>query len=111
MSMWPVVSYLTLIGEVIMLVFAIIAYRAKRTLPFALLMWAFVCFVIARSSWFTFGVVGGFITRDFNKPPSVAVFEWQQSTDIVFELLFVVLAIFALSCLRRQHRSATKSGV
>lgn len=100
MMFWKVVSYLTLLGEAIMLVIAIRLFFLRRTRTFALLMWACVCFVIARSSWFTFGLVENFLSNEVTR---AAVDRWHEPTNFTFQLLFVVLMIATLfSFLRKQ---------
>jgi len=100
--LWKVVSYLTLVGEVVMLVLAIRLFLARQTRTFALLMWACVCFVIARSSWFTFGFVGDFLSSRSGEATRAAVDRWHEYTNFTFQLLFVVLIpFFGFTGLRR----------
>ncbi len=107
---WKVVSYLTLVGEAIMLVLAIRLFFARRTSAFKLLMWACVCFVIARSSWFTFGLLGDFLSSRSGQAARAAVDRWHEYTNFTFQLLFVVLMIATLvSFLRQQRSGATPS--
>ena len=83
-----------------MLVIAIRLFFLRRTRTFALLMWACVCFVIARSSWFTFGLVENFLSNEVTR---AAVDRWHEPTNFTFQLLFVVLMIATLfSFLRKQ---------
>ena len=93
MMFWKVISYLTLLGEATMLVVAIRLFLIRRTRTFALLMWACVCFVIARSSWFTFGLVENLLSREVAR---AAVDRWHEPTNITFQLFFVVLMIATL---------------
>ena len=105
--LWKVVSYLTLVGEVVMLVLAIRLFLARHTRTFALLMWACVCFVIARSSWFTFGLLESFLSSETAR---ASVGRWHEYTNFTFQLLFVVLMIAALiSFLRGRSSPATFS--
>jgi hypothetical protein len=104
---WKVISYLTLLGEVAMLVLAIRLFLARHTRTFALLMWACVCFVVARSSWFTFGLLESFLS---NAAARAAVDPWHEYTNFTFQLLFVVLMIATLiSFLRERSSGATPS--
>jgi hypothetical protein len=104
---WKVVSYLTLVGEVVMLALAIRLFLARRTRTFALLMWACVCFVIARSSWFTFGLLEGFLSGEAAR---ASVDPWHEYTNFTFQLLFVVPMIATLiSFLRGRSSVATPS--
>ena len=105
--LWKVISYLTLVGEVVMVVLAIRLFLTRRTRTFALLMWACVCFVIARSSWFTFGLLESFLP---NEAARAAVDPWHEYTNFTFQLLFVVLMIATLvSFLRERSSVATPS--
>jgi hypothetical protein len=103
--LWKVVSYLTLVGEVVMLVLAIRLFLARYTRTFALLMWACLCFVIARSSWFTFGFVGGFVSSRSGEGARAAVDRWHEYTNFTFQLLFVVLMIATLISFLRGRSS------
>jgi len=104
---WKVVSYLTLLGEAMMLVLAIRLFLVRRTRTFTLLMWACVCFVIARSSWFTFGLLEGLLSSESTR---AAVDPWHEYTNFTFQLLFVVLMIATLfSFLRERSSVATRS--
>ena len=104
--LWKVISYLTLVGEVVMLVLAIRLFLVRHTRTFALLMWACVCFVVARSSWFTFGLLESFLSNDSAR----AVDPWHEYTNFTFQLLFVVLMIATLvSFLRERTSLATPS--
>ena len=85
--LWKVISYLTLLGEVVMLVLAIRLLLTQHTRTFALLMWACVCFVIARSSWFTFGFTPGFLFPHNDKAAQAAVDRWHEYTNFTFQLL------------------------
>jgi hypothetical protein len=98
--LWKVVSYLTLIGEAIMLVLAIRLVLIRRTRTFTLLMWACVCFVIARSSWFTFGLLEGLLSSEATR---AAVNRWHEYTNFTFQLSFVVLMIATLISFIRER--------
>ena len=103
--LWKVISYLTLLGEAIMVVLAIRLFLVRHTRTFALLMWACVCFVIARSSWFTFGLLGGFLSSRGDEAVRAAVDRWHEYTNFTFQLLFVVLMIAALISFLRERSS------
>jgi len=108
--LWKVVSYLTLLGEVVMLVLAIRLFFAQRARTFALLMWACVCFVIARSSWFTFGLLEDFLSGRIDQAARAAVERWHEYTNFTFQLFFVLLMITTLvSFLRERSSIATRS--
>jgi len=109
--LWKVISYLTLVGEVVMLVLAIRLSLVRRTRTFALLMWACVCFVIARSSWFTFGLVGGFLSGRRDEVARAAVDRWHEYTNFTFQLFFVVLMIATLVSFLRERSSVTTRDV
>ena len=102
--LWKVVSYLTLLGEAVMLVLAIRLFFARRTRTFALLMWACVCFVIARSSWFTFGLIEDFLSSRANEAARAAVDPWHEYTNFTFQLFFVVLMITVLVSFLHERR-------
>ena len=103
---WKLISYVTLLGEAAMLVLAIRLFLVRHTRTFALLMWACVCFVVARSSWFTFGLLESFLSNDAAR----AVDPWHEYTNFTFQLLFVVLMIATLvSFLRERTSVATPS--
>ena len=105
---WTVVSYLTLLGEAMMLALAIRLFLVRRTRTFALLMWACVCFVIARGSWFTFGLLEGLLSSAARR---AAVERWHEYTNFTFQLLFVVLMIAALISFIRERSAAGTSSV
>jgi hypothetical protein len=105
---WKVISYLTLVGEVVMLVLAIRLFLAQHTRTFALLMWACVCFVIARSSWFTFGLLESSLSSEAAR---TAVDPWHEYTNFTFQLLFVVLMIATLISFLRGRHSGASPGV
>jgi hypothetical protein len=109
--LWKVISYLTLVGEAVMVVLAIRLFLARRTRTFALLMWACVCFVIARSSWFAFGLLGDFLSSDSDEAARAAVDRWHEYTNFIFQLLFVVLMIAALISFLRERSSVATPGV
>ena len=109
--LWKVVSYLTLLGEAVMLVLAIRLFFAQRTGKFLLLLWACVCFVIARSSWFTFGLLEDFLSSRSDDPARTAVERWHEPTNFTFQLLFVALMIATLLAFLRERRSATTPSV
>ena len=88
-----------------MLVLAIRLFLVRPTRTFALLTWACVCFVIARSSWFTFGLLESFLSSEAAR---AAVDPWHEYTNFTFQLLFVVLMIATLiSFLRGRSSVAT----
>jgi uncharacterized membrane protein len=99
--LWTVISYLTLVGEAVLLALAIRLFLVRRTRTFALLMWACVCFVIARSSWFTFGLFESLLSSDSMR---AAVDPWHEHTNFTFQFLFVVLMIATLFSLLRERR-------
>ena len=106
MMFWKVVSYLTLLGEALMLVVAIRLFLVRRTGTFTLLMWACVCFVIARSSWFTFGLLE---SRLSNEAARAAVDRWHEPTNFTFQFLFVVLMIVTLVSFLREGTSRARA--
>lgn len=91
-----------------MLVLAIRLYLVRRTRTFALLMWACVCFVIARSSWFTFGLLESSLP---NEAARTAVDPWHEYTNFTFQLLFVVLMIATLISFLRERSSLASPDV
>ncbi len=105
---WKVISYLTLLGEAIMLVLAIRLFLLGRTRTFAFLMWACVCFVIARSSWFTFSLLEGLLPSEAAR---AAVDPWHEYTNFTFQLLFVVLMIVTLISFVRERNAGGIRGV
>ena len=108
--LWKVISYLTLVGEAVMVVLAIRLFFARRTRTFALLMWACACFVIARSSWFTFGLLEDFLSGRIDQAARAAVERWHEYTNFTFQLFFVLLMITTLvSFLRERSSIATRS--
>ena len=106
--LWKVISYLTLLGEAVMVVLAIRLFLARRTRTFVLIMWACVCFVIARSSWFTFGLLESFLS---NEAARAAVDPWHEYTNFTFQLLFVVLMIATLVSFLRQRSCPATPGI
>jgi hypothetical protein len=108
---WKVISYLTLIGELVMLVLAIRLFLVRHTRTFAFLMWACVCFVIARSSWFTFGLLGGFLSSRGDEAVRATLDRWHEYTNFTFQLLFVVLMVATLVSFLRERSTAAISSV
>ena len=108
---WKVISYLTLAGEAVMVVLAIRLFLVRRSRTFLLLMWACVCFVIARSSWFTFGLLEDFLSSRSDDAARGAVERWHEPTNFTFQLLFVGLMIATLLAFLRERRSATTPSV
>jgi hypothetical protein len=107
--LWTVISYLTLVGEAVMVVLAIRLFLVRRTRTFGLLMWACVCFVIARSSWFTFGLLGDFLSSHSDEAARAAVDRWHEYTNFTFQLFFVVLMIATLVSFLRERNSRVTS--
>jgi len=105
---WKAISYLTLFGEALMLVLSIRLCLARRTRTFSLLMWACICFVIARSSWFTFGLLDSLLS---SAAARAAVDPWHEYTNFTFQLLFVVLMIAALVSFLRERSSVAPPSV
>jgi len=97
---WKVISYLTLFGEAVMLLLAIRLFFVRRTRTFAFLMSACVCFVIARSSWFTFELLEELLSSDSTR---AAVDPWHEYTNFTFQLLFVLLMIITLVSFIRER--------
>jgi hypothetical protein len=94
-----------------MVVLAIRLFLARRTCTFALLMWACVCFVIARSSWFTFGLLGDFLFSHSDGAVRAAVDRWHEYTNFTFQLLFVALMIATLTSFLRERSSVATPSV
>ena len=105
---WKLISYLTLAGEAVMVVLAVRLFLIRRSRTFLLLLWACVCFVIARSSWFTFGLLESLLP---NETARAAVDPWHEYTNFTFQLLFVVLMIAALISFIRERGAAGTSRV
>lgn len=103
--LWKVISYLTLAGEAVMVVLAIRLFLVRHTRTFAILMWACVCFVIARSSWFTFGLAEDFLVRRSDEAARAAIDRWHEYINFTFQLLFVVLMIATLISFLRERSS------
>jgi hypothetical protein len=107
MMFWKVISYLTLLGEALMLVVAIRLFLVRRTRTFTLLMWACVCFVIARSSWFTFDLLERLLS---NEAARATVDRWHEPTNFTFQFFFVMLMIATLVSFLRERTSAATPG-
>jgi hypothetical protein len=101
---WQIISWFTLICDVALLVLAIRLFRRRRTRTSILLMWASISFVIGASSWFTFAFSRGFFFRYTDPTAKAMIFRWHERTEFTFQLIFVLLMIFALlSLLRERH--------
>ena len=74
-------------------------------------MWACVCFVIAGSSWFTFGLLGDFLSNHNDQAARAAVDRWREYTNFTFQLLLVVLMIAVLISFLRERSSLATPGV
>lgn len=103
MSFWTLISVVTLLGQVVLVVLAVRLYLRTRTRTFAFLMWACVSFLIAASSWFTFGFSHGLL---FPHTDSELVRRWQERTDFAFQLIFIILMILALLSFLRERRGS-----
>jgi hypothetical protein len=108
--LWTVISWLVLIGALIMLVLAIAVYRIRRCYSFTLLMWALVCFVVARTSPITFTFVEAFYPHH-DIVARTRLQQWQQFTELTFQLLFIGLMIVALVLFLRERKPAATPSV
>jgi hypothetical protein len=107
---WTAISYVTLLGQLVVLVLAIRLFCRRRSRSFALLLAACLCFIIADSSWFTFGFAHGFLFPQTEGASRAMAYRWHERTSLVFQLLFVLFMILALiSFLRERPAAATPS--
>ena len=103
MTFWQIIAWITLVGQIALLILAIRLYLVQRARTFVFLMWACICFVIATTGWFTFGFLGGFITGQQDAVTRAAAYRWSQYTEHTFRLFFVVLMILALISFIRER--------
>src|SRR6188508_1594681 len=103
MSFWTLISVVTLIGQAVLVTLAVRIFLRTRSRAFAFLMWACVSFVIAASSWFTFGFLRCLL---FPHSDRELVHRWQERIDFTFQLIFVILMILALLSFLRERRDA-----
>jgi hypothetical protein len=104
-AFFVILSFATLIAELVLLVVAISAYRIRRIRSAALLMCACVCFVIAGTSGVAFRLLERYFLVHHDTWARLQIGQWPQVAALTFQLLFVVLMIAALVCLIREHRS------
>jgi hypothetical protein len=109
--LWTVVSWLTALGLFVVAVMAVCLYRAKRTRPFGLLMWACICLLIAHSSGFVFFILGSAFLSFHSTWARLWVSEWGQWTESTFLLLFVGLLIVTLLSFLRERSYAATPGI
>ena len=71
-------------------------------------MWACICLVIARSSWFTLGFFPGFISPDTARTERKLLWHWTEHADVAFQLAsFLLLAAALLFLVRKPTENAT----
>lgn len=101
---WAIRSWFTLAGQVVMLVLAIRLYRQSRSRASVSLMWACICFVVARSAWFTVNFVAGLFEIEGTLAGGT-MFHLQDHIELTFELFFVAFMIVTLILLLRDEAS------
>ena len=109
--LWSILLWLTLVGEVALVLLAIRLYRLRRTRAFALFMWSCICFAIARTSWFTFGFFTGFIFPQASRAVRTASFHWQDYTSVAFQALSVALLLATVILFLRERSSGATPSV
>src|SRR5437660_120934 len=94
-----------LIFQAALVVFAIRAYRLRRTVVSRLMMWAAICYVIAASSWYTFNFAAGFFLKSAGRTPEArhAVADYRNYSDQTFQILFATFMIGALISFARER--------
>jgi len=102
MTVWDYLLWIALIPQLIVLVLVVRLYHSRRTRAAAFLMWACICLVIARSSWFTFGFFPGFFSAQSGPAQRKVVWHWSEHTDVAFQLLSFVFFAAALLLLARK---------
>ena len=80
--------------EVIGLVVAVRVCRVKRTQPFRLLVWAFLCLVIPQTALFAFTLIRGYLF------PWNRHFFWVYAADPISFILFFLFVILSLRSFR-----------
>ena len=103
MTVWDYLLWIALIPQLIVLILAVHLYRSRRTRSFAFLMWACICLVIARSSWFTFGFFPGFFSPHPDRAERKLLWHWSEHADVAFQLASFLLLATALFFLVRKH--------
>jgi hypothetical protein len=104
--MWDYLLWIALIPQLIVLVVAVRLYRSSRSRPVAFLMWACICLVIARTSWFTFGFFPGFFSPHGAPAQRKLLWHWSEHIDVTFQLaafIFLAVALLFLSRSPKDH--------
>ena len=96
---WSITWCILIILEIVVLIGAVRAYRAKRSRAFCFLLCACISYIIARTAWVTFRVVKDVFSLTIEL---TAVF-WQFVTPI-FDTLFLIFLILALVSFIREQR-------
>ena len=109
--LWATMSLIGLFGKAALVILSVLLCRARRTRAFALLMWACISFVIARSSWFPVGFVQHYFPADEAGATRESLFRWRGYVDSTFQMLFIALMIGALIVFLRERSSVGTSHV
>jgi hypothetical protein len=108
MTMWGYLLWIALIPQLIIVILAIRLYRSSRIRSVALLMWACICLVIARTSWFTFGFFPGLFSPDSGEANRELFRHWSERAEIAFQFAsFVLLAAALWLFVRRRPDNGT----
>jgi hypothetical protein len=91
-----------IILEIVVLIGAVRAYRAKRSRAFCFLLCACIFYIMARTFWFTFGVVTDVFSLTIGLSERTAL--WQFVTQRTFDTLFLIFLILALVSFIREQR-------
>ena len=108
MTIWEHMLWGALLLQVAILILAIRVHLIRRTRPFALLLFACIFLVVARSSWFVLPFGAGFLFRNVEYAQRLAIARWSDRIDVGFQLLCFVFLAAALVSFIREHRHNAK---
>ena len=83
--------------EVIGALYAVRLYRQKRTTPFRILAWAFLCLAVPQVTLFAFTGIRGFLFPDDSR------LLWIYWADPISVITFLALIAISLRCFLREH--------
>lgn len=94
--------------QVALIIFAVRLYRARRTPPLRLLMWACIVYSFAGLSWYVLYAIRFVIRQPIFPERHI----WQAYSDRAFHVLFMLLMLLCFrSFVRESRRADTRDGV
>ena len=91
--------------QIVLVVVAVRVYLSRRTRPLQLLMWACMAYVFSGLTWYFFYAVRTALQYRMLAARRPEVVAWQSYTDRAFQILFMVLMLFAFRSLHQKSHS------